>query len=73
MAIGRRGVEHYYTLEIARCGILPCTTILEREAAMRIFVTACVAAIVLAVVGRIVLDHVQEPASVAFSTASVRL
>jgi len=28
---------------------------------------------VLAVVGAIVLDHVQEPAGVAFSTASVRL
>jgi hypothetical protein len=45
----------------------------RKEAVMRIFVTACVAAIVLAVVGAIVLDHVQEPASVAFSTASVRL
>jgi hypothetical protein len=44
-----------------------------REGAMRIFVTACIAAIVLAVVGAIVLDHVQEPASEAFSTASVRL
>lgn len=40
---------------------------------MRIFVTACIAAIVLAMIGAIVLDHVQEPVSVAFSTASVRL
>jgi len=39
---------------------------------MRIFVTACIAAIVLAVIGAIVLDHTQEPASVAFSNASVR-
>jgi hypothetical protein len=30
---------------------------------MRIFVTACVAAIVLAVVGAIVLDHVQDQRS----------
>ena len=45
----------------------------RKEAVMRIFVTACVAAIVLGVVGAIVLDHLQEPVSVAFSTASVRL
>jgi hypothetical protein len=45
----------------------------RKEAAVRIFVTACIAAIVLAVVGAIVLDHLQEPASEAFSTASVRL
>jgi hypothetical protein len=37
------------------------------------FVTACVAAIVLAVIGAVVLDHLQEPVSVAFATASVRL
>jgi hypothetical protein len=40
---------------------------------MRIFVTACLAAIVLAVVGAIVLDHMQEPVSVAFTTAGARL
>jgi hypothetical protein len=37
------------------------------------FITACIAAIVLAVVGAVILDHVQEPASVAFTTAGVRL
>jgi hypothetical protein len=37
------------------------------------FVTACIAAIVLAVIGAVVLDHVQEPVSVAFTTAGVRL
>jgi hypothetical protein len=40
---------------------------------MRIFVTACLAAVVLAVVGAIVLDHIQEPVSVAFTTTGVRL
>ena len=40
---------------------------------MRIFVTACLAAIVLAVVGAIVLDHIQEPVSAAFTTAGARL
>jgi len=37
------------------------------------FVTACIAATVLAVIGVVVLDHVQEPVSVAFTTAGVRL
>jgi hypothetical protein len=37
------------------------------------FVTACIAAIVLAVIGAVVLDHLQEPVSVAFATAGVRL
>jgi hypothetical protein len=36
------------------------------------FVTACIAAIVLAVIGAVVLDHVQVPVSAAFSTAGVR-
>jgi hypothetical protein len=45
----------------------------RKEAVMRIFVTACVAAIVLAVVGAVILDYLQEPASVAFTTAGVRL
>lgn len=40
---------------------------------MLIFVTACIAAIVLAVIGVVVLNHVQEPVSVAFTTAGVRL
>jgi hypothetical protein len=40
---------------------------------MRIFVTACLAAIVLAVVGAIVLDHIQEPVSAAFTTTGARL
>ncbi len=37
------------------------------------FVTACIAAVVIAVLGAVVLDHVQEPVSVAFATAGVRL
>jgi hypothetical protein len=40
---------------------------------MRSFVAACIAAIVLAVIGAIVLGHVQEPVNVAFATGSVRL
>ena len=40
---------------------------------MRCFVAGCIAAIVLAVVGAVVLNHLQKPVSVAFTTAAVRL
>ena len=40
---------------------------------MRSFVAACAAAIVIAIMGAVALDHFQEPASVAFATTSVRL
>ena len=40
---------------------------------MRIFVSACIAAVVLAIIGAIVLDHLQEPVSAAFATSAVRL
>jgi hypothetical protein len=46
---------------------------MEKGGAMRSFIAACIAAIVLAVIGGIVLDHIQEPVSVAFATGSVRL
>jgi hypothetical protein len=37
------------------------------------FITACIAAIGIAVLGAVALSHIQEPVSVAFSTESVRL
>jgi hypothetical protein len=37
------------------------------------FVTACIAAIVIAVVAAVALDRVQEPVSAAFTTVGVRL
>jgi hypothetical protein len=40
---------------------------------MRAFLTACAAAVVLAAAGAIVLDLVQKPVSVAYSTTGVRL
>jgi hypothetical protein len=40
---------------------------------MRVFLFACVAAVVIAVVGAVGLNFVQEPVSVAFSTTGVRL
>ena len=40
---------------------------------MKSFVIACVAAIVIAVVGGVVLNSMNEPADEAFSTSSVRL
>jgi hypothetical protein len=40
---------------------------------MKAFIMACVAAIVLAVIGGVVLNVVQKPADHAFSTDGVRL
>ena len=40
---------------------------------MRSFIAACIAAVVLAGIGYVVLGRLQEPVSVAFSTDSVRL
>ncbi|HEV8681127.1 MAG TPA: hypothetical protein VGQ90_17250 [Stellaceae bacterium] len=37
------------------------------------FISACIVAVVIAVVGAVVLDQFQEPASVAFTTVGVRL
>ena len=39
---------------------------------MKAFIVACVAAIVIAVIGGFALNSVQEPADEAFSTSSVR-
>jgi hypothetical protein len=40
---------------------------------MRSFITACVAAVVLAAIGATALSFIQEPAGTAFKTSSVRL
>jgi hypothetical protein len=40
---------------------------------MKAFIVACVAAIIIAVIGGIVLNSVQEPVDKAFSTTGVRL
>jgi uncharacterized protein YoxC len=40
---------------------------------MKAFIIACVAAVVIAVIGIAVLDSVQEPVDRAFSTGAVRL
>jgi len=40
---------------------------------MKAFITACVAAIVIAAIGVAVLNSIQEPADKAFSTDAVRL
>ena len=41
--------------------------------AVKAFLAACLAAIVLAVIARIVLDRVQEPADRAFTTPYTRV
>jgi hypothetical protein len=40
---------------------------------MRSFIVACVAAIVIAVIGGVVLNSIQEPVDKAFTTNAVRL
>jgi hypothetical protein len=40
---------------------------------MRSFVLACIAAALIAVIGAVVLNFMQESADVAFATQSVRL
>jgi hypothetical protein len=40
---------------------------------MKTFIIACAAAIIIAIVGGVVLNSVQEPAAKAFSTDAVRL
>lgn len=40
---------------------------------MRVYVAACFAAAIIAIVAVIVLNSFQKPASVAFSTSAVRL
>jgi hypothetical protein len=40
---------------------------------MKSFLLACVAAIVVAVIGGVVLNSIQEPVAEAFSTTGVRL
>jgi len=40
---------------------------------MKAFIIACVAAVVIAVVGGVVLGSIQEPVDKAFTTNSVRL
>jgi hypothetical protein len=40
---------------------------------MRVFITACIAAAVIAVVSALALETLQEPVEQAFATSSVRI
>jgi hypothetical protein len=40
---------------------------------MRSFLIACIAAIVVALIGALALSYLQEPVSVAFTTAGARI
>ena len=40
---------------------------------MKAFVLACIAAVIVAAIGVVVLDRVQKPVEQAFATTSVRL
>jgi hypothetical protein len=41
--------------------------------AMKVFLVACVAAAIVAIVAAVILDQVQEPVDVAFTTSAVRI
>jgi hypothetical protein len=40
---------------------------------MKAFIIACVAAIVIAIIGGLALDRIQQPVDKAFTTSGVRL
>jgi hypothetical protein len=40
---------------------------------MKAFIAACLAAVILAVIGVVALNHVQEPADRAFATSYARV
>jgi hypothetical protein len=40
---------------------------------MRSFIIACIAAVVIAIIGAVTLNFIQEPAEVAFATESARI
>jgi hypothetical protein len=41
--------------------------------AVKAFIIACIAAVIIAIIGGIVLNSIQEPVDKAFSTSAVRL
>ena len=40
---------------------------------MKAFIIACIAAVIIAIIGGLVLNSIQEPVDKAFSTSAVRL
>jgi hypothetical protein len=46
---------------------------ISRGTAMKTFIVACIVAAIIAVGGVIVLNHIQEPVAVAFTTSGVRI
>jgi hypothetical protein len=40
---------------------------------MRSFILACIAAVVIAAIGAVILNFIQEPADIAFTTESARI
>jgi len=39
---------------------------------MKVFLTACIAAAIVAIIAAVVLNHVQEPVDVAFTSSATR-
>jgi hypothetical protein len=40
---------------------------------MRSFILACIAAVMIAAIGAVILNFIQEPADIAFTTESARI
>ncbi len=40
---------------------------------MKAFIIACIAAVIIAIIGGVVLNSIQEPVEKAFTTSAVRL
>jgi hypothetical protein len=60
-------------IDLARSGILNLTNDPRRASEMRSFIMACIAAALIAAIGAIILNFVQEPVDVAFTTESARI
>ena len=69
----RSPLRPWSVLDLASPDIGPWTMILGGRTVMRSIIVAAIAAFVIAAIGAVALDFVQEPVDVAFATGSVRL
>jgi len=60
-------------LDGPRADALPLRLGSNRRVAMRTFLVACVVAVVIAAIGAVALNFIQEPVDVAFTSSSARI
>jgi hypothetical protein len=72
---GRRRARHRRSVSAqpSRFAVSCRSTVMQWEGAVTSFIAGCIAAILIAIVGAVILDQLQQPASVAYSTTAVRL